>query len=219
MVTLVIATGNAHKVTEIQGILGEGFHCLGLKEFADAPAPVEDGDTFAANAVIKARSIATWLAAHHADRFTGKSVHVLADDSGLEVDALDGAPGVHSARFAALDTGVAGNASDADNNAKLLRLLEDVPDGRRTGRFRCTLALVPLRDPEAEPHICDGACEGRLQRTATGDAGFGYDPLFIPDGHDRSFAELGEDVKNALSHRARAVERLKAHFEAAGSGF
>lgn len=214
MVTLVIATGNAHKIQEIQDILGPGFHCRGLKEFAGAPTPVEDGDSFAANATIKARSIAAWLNAGHANEFGDETVYVLADDSGLEVDALNGAPGVHSARFAALDTGAAGNSPDADNNAKLLRLLQDVPDKQRTGRFRCTLSLLPLHQPDADPFICDGACEGRLQHSPTGTAGFGYDPLFIPDGHDRSFAELGEDIKNALSHRARAVEKLKAHFAA-----
>lgn len=215
MLTLVIATGNAHKIEEIQGILGEGFHCLGLKEFPDAPSPVEDGDTFAANATIKARSIAAWLAKHHATRFPDGQPFVLADDSGLEVDELNGAPGVHSARFAALDSGAPGNSSDADNNAKLLRLLNDVPNAKRTGRFRCTLALVPLSDSNAEPFICDGACEGRLQDEPSGAGGFGYDPLFIPEGYEQSFAELGEAVKNRLSHRARAVEKLKAHFASA----
>jgi len=210
MRTLVIATGNAHKIAEIQSILGDGFRCRGLKEFPAAPSPVEDGETFAANATIKARSIASWLAASQADHFGDDPVYVLADDSGLEVDALDGAPGVHSARFAALDTGAPGNSSDADNNAKLLRLLRDVPDEQRTARFRCTLSLLPLHDANVEPFICDGTCEGSLQHAPSGAGGFGYDPLFIPAGHDRSFAELGEDIKNALSHRARAVERLKA---------
>lgn len=216
MVTLVIATGNAHKIAEIQSILGDGLRCRGLREFPDALTPVEDGDTFAANATIKAHSIAAWLAEHHSAQFGDEPVYVLADDSGLEVDALDGAPGVHSARFAALDTGASGNSSDADNNAKLLRLLADVPDDRRTGRFRCTLALLPLREADATPFICDGACEGRLQSALTGAGGFGYDPLFIPDGHDRSFAELGEETKNALSHRARAVEKLKARLTNTG---
>ena len=139
---------------------------------------------------------------------------VLADDSGLEVDAIGGQPGVHSARFAALDSGLPGNAPDADNNAKLLRLLKDVPMEKRTARFRCVLALVAITPQSAlhTPHLFDGACEGRILFGASGRGGFGYDPLFVPEGFDQSFAELGADVKNRLSHRALALEKLKAHF-------
>jgi XTP/dITP diphosphohydrolase len=212
MITLIVATGNAHKIEEIKSILGNDFQCLGLNEFPEAPSPIESGETFAANAVIKARSLAEWLAANETSRFADNASYVLADDSGLEVDALQGAPGVHSARFASNDTGAPGNSSDADNNAKLLRLLANVPNEERSGRFRCTLALLPLQG--SEPMIFDGTCEGRLTNTASGSNGFGYDPLFVPIGHDRSFAELGEAVKNRLSHRARAVEKLKAYFEA-----
>ena len=212
MTTLLIATRNAHKVGEIQAILGADFRCLTLKEFPGAPAVVEDADTFAGNATKKAVELANWLfqmsiATPHSTRF------VLADDSGLEVDALNGAPGVHSARFAALDQ--TENSHDADNNAKLLRLLKDVPLEKRTGRFRCVIALAEVPSPKSEvqsPQFFDGACEGRIQLAATGAGGFGYDPLFVPDGFTQSFAELGEDVKNRLSHRAQALAKLKAFF-------
>jgi XTP/dITP diphosphohydrolase len=137
---------------------------------------------------------------------------VLADDSGLEVDVLDGAPGVNSARFAALDTGRPGNSSDADNNAKLLRLLRDVPPEKRTARFRCVLAFVPVHPPSAipQPRFFEGVCEGRIGDAPRGQGGFGYDPLFIPNGFNQTFAELGEETKNRLSHRARALAALKA---------
>ena len=143
---------------------------------------------------------------------------VLADDSGLEVDALNGAPGVHSARFAAMDKSE--NSKDADNNAKLLRLLKDVPPEKRTARFRCVIAFVPVprgkiesTSPvcfanEFEPQIFDGACEGKILFEPRGKNGFGYDPLFVPDCFTQTFAELGEDVKNKLSHRAKALEKL-----------
>jgi XTP/dITP diphosphohydrolase len=208
--TLLIATRNAHKVGEIQAILGENFRCLTLEEFPDAPAVVEDADTFAGNATKKAVELARWLSgssliAHHS------SLLVLADDSGLEVDALNGAPGVHSARFAAL--GKNENSKDADNNAKLLRLLKDVPLEKRTARFRCVIALTEVPSPKSKAQssqLFNGACEGRIQFSASGQGGFGYDPLFVPDGFTQSFAELGEDVKNQLSHRAQALEKLKS---------
>ena len=135
------------------------------------------------------------------------------------MDALGGAPGIHSARFAALDKHE--NSHDADNNAKLLRLLKEVPLEKRTARFRCVIALVPVPPEKVEsaspvcyadepdPPTFDGACEGRIQFSASGQGGFGYDPLFVPDGFTQSFAELGEDVKNKLSHRAKALEKLK----------
>ncbi len=175
------------------------------------PAVVEDADTFAGNATKKAVELARWLSSsplitHHTSLF------VLADDSGLEVDALNGAPGVHSARFAALDK--MENSKDADNNAKLLRLLKEVPLEKRTGRFRCVIALAEINPQSAirNPQLFDGACEGRIQFAASGQGGFGYDPLFVPDGFTQSFAELGEDVKNQLSHRAKALAKLEKFF-------
>ena len=153
---------------------------------------------------------------------------VLADDSGLEVDVLDGAPGVHSARFAAMDKSE--NSHDADNNAKLLRLLKDVPLEKRTARFHCVIALVPVPEGGAESaspvcyaaaeeaQIFDGACEGRIQFSPSGQGGFGYDPLFVPEGFKESFAELGEDVKNRLSHRAKALGKLKVRINGGPGG-
>jgi len=237
MTTLLIATRNAHKVGEIQAILGTPFRCLTLNAFPAAPQVVEDADTFAGNAAKKAVELAKWVMQKHSTFNIQHPIpkFVLADDSGLEVDALNGAPGVHSARFAALDWGVdsasasaTGNSPDADNNAKLLRLLQDVPLEKRTARFRCVIALVPVPEAavkSASPvcyadefavQIFDGSCEGRIQFVASGLGGFGYDPLFVPEGHAQSFAELGEDVKNRLSHRAKALEKLKNFFHDLG---
>ena len=162
MVTLLIATRNAHKVGEIRAILGNGFRYLSLDDFPHPPEVVEDARTFAGNATKKAVALAQWLGQRpnlksdvtgpvlgaHADRML-----VLADDSGLEVDALGGAPGVHSARFAALDTGKPGNSRPPENNAKLLRLLGDLPLDKRTARFRCVLALTPVPRPEPEADL------------------------------------------------------------------
>ena len=221
MTTLLIATRNAHKVGEIQAILGAQFQFLTLNDFPNAPKVIEDAETFSGNATKKAVELARWLSGsplitHHS------SLLVLADDSGLEVDALNGAPGVHSARFAALDKNE--NSKDADNNAKLLRLLNEVPLEKCTARFRCVIALVPVPTGKVEStspvcfadefvaQIFDGACEGRIQFSASGHGGFGYDPLFVPDGFTQSFAELGEDVKNKLSHRAHALAKLENYF-------
>ncbi len=209
MTSLLIATRNAHKVQEIQQILGPGFHCLRLDDFPGAPTPVEDADTFAGNAAKKVRTLAEWLAQVKA---ASPSLYILADDSGLEVDALNGAPGVHSARFAAADAPGSVNTPDAANNAKLLRLLEGVPLERRAARFRCVLALLRLGAPADDVHFFEGACNGHIQAAASGHGGFGYDPLFVPDGHRQSFAELGAEVKNELSHRARALAKLKLFF-------
>lgn len=230
MTTLVIATNNAHKVDEIRAILGDTLEYRTLRDLPQAPTADETGATFAENARIKSHGIARWLLANprfHSDLLTtaktsppdaaypssalGRSpVWVLADDSGLEVDALAGAPGVKSARFAAdeLQLG-SGNAPDAANNAKLLRLLADVPAARRTGRFRCALALTAVGDA-LDTFDFDGACEGTLGLAPRGPHGFGYDPLFVPDGFQETFAELGDAQKNALSHRGQALGRLSA---------
>jgi len=225
VINLVVATRNPHKIQEIQEILGPGFDCIPLNQFRGAPRLIEDGDTFATNATRKAVQLARWLAAERKQEseIYGPDPLVLADDSGLEVDVLQGAPGVHSARFAALDGGASGNSSDAENNAKLLRLLKDVPDAKRSARFHCVLALthVPAASTEPASPVCfddevelrtelfEGVCEGRVTLEPRGTGGFGYDPLFIPTGCEHSFAELGEEVKNRLSHRARALARLR----------
>jgi len=216
MTTLIIATRNAHKVQEIQAVLGNQFRYLSLKDFPEAPKVIEDQPTFPKNAAKKARELARWLQTLSGFDFRvpGASAYVLADDSGLEVDALNSAPGVHSARFAALDqTGAAPdeNSTDADNNAKLLRLLKNVPTERRTARFRCVLSLMQVKPPQPTfaGHLFDGTCEGRIGFEARGEAGFGYDPLFMPSGCEQSFAELGEEKKNAISHRAKALTKMR----------
>jgi XTP/dITP diphosphohydrolase len=225
--TIVIATRNAHKTGEIRAMLGNRFQFLTLNDFPGAPKIVEDADTFAGNATKKAVELAGWLRLQFpiAQTPDARPDFVLADDSGLEVDALNGAPGVHSARFAALDSAKSGNTSDADNNAKLLRLLKAVPPAKRTARFHCVLALTPVLSEkievaspvcyadefEMQTELFDGVCEGHLGFELRGQNGFGYDPLFVPAGFVQTFAELGENVKNKLSHRARALQKLQAY--------
>jgi XTP/dITP diphosphohydrolase len=228
--TILIATRNAHKVGEIRAILGGPFQFLTLDDFPNAPKVIEDADTFAGNATKKAVELAHWLAEKHS---TFNIQHptpnfVLADDSGLEVDALGGKPGVLSARFAAMDSGQSGNSPDADNNFKLLRLLRDVPPEEWTARFHCVIALAPILPKRIEaaspvcyadefemrPQLFEGICEGKIISGPRGDNGFGYDPLFVPDGFRQTFAELGDAVKNKLSHRAKALEKLKNIFAA-----
>jgi XTP/dITP diphosphohydrolase len=240
MIALLIATRNRHKAEEIRAILGGGFQFLTLLDFPGAPKVEEDAATFAGNAAKKAVALARWLAERgRGDSQPGRygpflgegggEVFVLADDSGLEVDALGGAPGVHSARFAAPEGGRSENSSSARNNAKLLRLLEEVPAEKRTARFRCVLALSPVvpQEREGASPVCqateaelltelfEGACEGRIVQAPRGRGGFGYDPLFVPEGHSQTFGELGEEVKNRLSHRARALEKLRQRLERA----
>ena len=224
--TLLIATRNLHKVEEIRAILGQDFCYLTLQSFPGAPEVVEDMPTFSGNATKKAVQLAKWLAGiPNQDLHMGQErVFVLADDSGLEVDVLGGAPGVHSARFAALDTGAPGNSPTAENNAKLLRLLQSIPSAKRTARFHCAVALTPVPQPQQESaspacyadeselstELFDGVCEGHIVLEPRGRIGFGYDPLFVPDGYNQTFGELPEAVKNQLSHRAKALEKLKA---------
>ena len=192
--TVVVATGNAHKVIEIEAILSPampGARFVALGELGDFPDPVEDGETFFDNALIKARA---------AQAETGLALAV-ADDSGLCVDALGGAPGIFSARWA----GEHGN--DAANNEKLMREMVGVPDGERTARFHSSVVLV--RGDEVLRG--DGDCEGRVGREPRGDNGFGYDPLFLPDETPgKTMAELTLDEKNLISHRFHALEDLAA---------
>ncbi len=218
---LMIATRNAHKVGEIRALLGSQYTYWTLEQFPAAPSTVEDAPTFEGNARKKAVELARWLTGQPLPQTEGKAQPwlVLADDSGLEVDALNGAPGVLSARFAA-EVGE-GNASDARNNAKLLRLLAAVPAEKRVARFRCVIALVAIRPIELKPFdrlfpqppesnlLLGGACEGKIAFAPKGEAGFGYDPLFVPDGYEESFAQLGESVKNQISHRAQALKQIR----------
>ena len=190
--TVVVATGNAHKVTEIEAILAPvmpGVRFVALGELGDFPDPVEDGDTFFDNALIKARA---------AQAETGLPMAV-ADDSGLCVDALDGAPGIFSARWA----GEHGN--DTANNEKLMAQMADVPEAERTARFHSSVVLV--RGDEGLRG--DGDCKGLVGFEPRGDGGFGYDPLFLPnDTPGKTMAELTPDEKNAISHRFHALEDL-----------
>ena len=225
--TLFLATRNAHKVAEISAILRTQFQLLTLNDFPDAPKVIEDADTFAGNATKKSTELARWLASADSRlAIHDSTVFILADDSGLEVDALNGAPGVRSARFAAIDSEKTENSSDAENNAKLLRLLKNVPLEKRAARFRCVIALAPVLkkeiknsspvcsadELESQTGLFDGVCEGKIILKPRGQNGFGYDPLFLPDGFTQTFAELGKDLKNQLSHRAKALEKLKNYF-------
>jgi XTP/dITP diphosphohydrolase len=194
LLTIVLATSNHGKLLELRALLAD----LPIQFLATADVLgekltiVEDGATFEANALIKARAVC------RATRTLS-----LADDSGLEVDALGGRPGVRSARFAHE------RATDAENNAALLRALENVEEGARSARFRCVLALAnPWQ--EAQDYVAEGSCEGSIARAPRGNGGFGYDPLFVVTGHGgRAMAELSEDDKNRISHRARAVQSLR----------
>lgn len=197
MKTVVIATNNAHKVSEIRSALNfEGWEFKTLAEAGLASDPVEDADSFEGNARIKAR------AAAEAVRAAGLTAAVLADDSGLAVDALDGAPGVHSSRYAGAD------GDDGANNAKLLAELAAVPDGERTARFVCTLVFM---DEDGTETVARGTIEGAIGREARGSEGFGYDPLFIPDafGGALTLAEVPQARKNAVSHRGNALRALR----------
>jgi XTP/dITP diphosphohydrolase len=186
---LVLATRNAHKVQELAEILGQaGLDVQLLALPADAPEVVEDGLTFAENAVKKARSAAT---------HTG--LPAVADDSGLCVDALNGMPGIFSARWAG--TG----RDDAANLALVLDQVADVPDGHRGASFVCA-AVAAL--PSGEERVVEGRVVGRLVRSPRGTNGFGYDPIFVPDGHDVTTAEMSPAAKHAISHRGVAFRAL-----------
>lgn len=187
---ILLSTRNLHKRRELEEILKElDVDVLTLDEAAISIVIEEDGNTFAENAIKKAGIIAQL-----SDCIT------LADDSGLVVDALDGAPGIYSARFAGE------NANDRDNNIKLMELLKDVEEPLRTARFICTIAICT---PEGKVYTVEGRCEGSIGLEPRGEGGFGYDPLFIPQGYDQSFAELGEAVKNRISHRGKALQKAR----------
>jgi len=188
---LLLASSNAGKVREFQALLGAEWRVRPQSEFAIQPVE-ETGATFLANALLKAR---------HAALLT--NLPALADDSGLEVDALGGAPGIRSARYAGAE------ADDAANNARLLAALAGVPDPLRTARYRCS--LVWLRGPGDEsPLIAEGVWEGRILSAPRGRGGFGYDPLFLDPATGLTAAELDAVAKNACSHRGQALAQLKA---------
>lgn len=194
---IVLATRNKKKVEEIRRITAElPITVLSLGDFPDCPETVEDRDTFEGNAVKKASEVCAR---------TGKPA--LADDSGLEVNALGGAPGVYSARYA---DGAGGN--DVRNYEKLLFELKDVPDEKRGAQFVCCMALA---FPDGAVKTFFGIAKGRIEREPKGKTGFGYDPVFIPEGHKRTFAEMSGEEKDILSHRGKAIEKL-ADFIKAG---
>ena len=203
---IIIASGNTHKAEEIQTLLGDDFECRTLKDYPNAPEVEEDAATFAGNAVKKALSLIDWLK-HNEDFAEG---WVLADDSGLEVDALDGAPGVRSARYASSTTD--GNSPDEANNAKLLTALDGKPEHQRTARFRCVLALARA-GAYGQPELFEGTCQGHIAEAPAGSEGFGYDPLFVPENFVDTFGTLGAEIKGMLSHRAAALRKLKAWLE------
>jgi len=192
---LVLASANAGKQREFAALLAPAGIELVLQSALGIDSVAETGTTFEANALLKAR--------HAAGR---SGLPALADDSGLEVDALDGRPGVWSARYAGA------MATDADNNARLLSELAGVPAERRGARYRCVLALVRTAD-DAAPLIAGGSWEGRIAARPAGGGGFGYDPLFVPEGHTVSAAELPAAQKNALSHRGKALADLVAQLK------
>ncbi len=205
MTKLVIATRNAHKVKELRALLGDEFKVQTLDDFPSAPALPESAGSFAGNATLKVLTLAQWIGVSL--EFVDTAQYAVADDSGLEVDALDGAPGVHSARYASLDDN---NSSDADNNAKLLHELQDVPPEERAARFVCQIALTKMvgRYDTPEAHLFEGVCEGHIAEAVRGEQGFGYDPLFIHDGYEQTFGELGAEIKTGLSHRAKALTKM-----------
>lgn len=192
---LLIATHNAGKIRELDGLLANlPLRLRHLSEFPNIEEVEETGKTFAENAELKAR-----LYSRRTNLWT------LADDSGLEVDALDGAPGVFSARYGGTQ------ATNAERNARLLDELSRAPDPQRTARFICAIALY---EPEGgTTKIFSGACEGRIAQHPRGDKGFGYDPLFIPAGYAHTFGELPDELKQQMSHRARALAGVRAYLD------
>jgi len=190
MKEVVLATRNAHKVREIQNIFSElPVRFLSLAAFPNAPEVVEDGRTFRENAVKKAFQISAYL-----------QKICLADDSGLEVDALHGAPGVYSARFSGP------NATDESNNQKLIKFLEKTEPSRRTARYRCVMALAT---PEGEVYSEEGICEGLISLKPSGKNGFGYDPFFYYPPLKKTFGDTSPEIKNKHSHRYSALLKIK----------
>lgn len=188
---IVAATKNRHKIQEIEAITQEfGMSIISRDEAGVQDIEInEDGETFEENSYKKAFEIMKLC-----NNIT------IADDSGLEVDCLDGAPGVYSARFAGKD------GDDDANNRKLTELIKDVPYEQRTGRF---VSVITMVFPDGETISARGEVEGHLLTEKRGTSGFGYDPLFVPEGYDRTFGELGPEIKNSISHRSRALARLR----------
>jgi XTP/dITP diphosphohydrolase len=189
--SLVLGTRNPGKLRELERILGDaGWVLRSLEEFENVGMAEESGDTYSANVIAKARFYAA-----------ATGVCALADDSGLEVEALGGAPGIHSARYAG------DNSSDADRREALLSALARTSNSNRKSRFVCVIAIAD--SDGVVLNVSEGVCEGAITIEPRGAGGFGYDPLFIPDGYNETFAELPAEVKNELSHRARALRKTR----------
>jgi len=192
-VDIVLATKNRKKIEEIKkiySVMGTVFKIYTLDDFPVMKDVIEDGQTFEENAIKKAVFVAREV-----------NMTAIADDSGLEVNALNGEPGIYSARYAGED------ADDRMNVEKLLIELKDIPEDKRGARFVCCIALASLK----ETKTFMGYVKGRIGTSPKGESGFGYDPLFYPDGHDRTFAEMYDDEKNAISHRAMALRQLQEY--------
>ena len=197
MKQIILATSNAHKIKEFKGLFtGCRFEISSAEVCGGMPQVVEDGDSFATNARIKAIALRD-LAPNKA--------WILSDDSGLEVDALEGAPGIYSARYAGY------GASDSKNVEKLLGELSDRTGGDRKAHFRCVLCLI---DTEGNESYHEGISRGVIATGSFGSEGFGYDPIFIPDGYSESFGQLGKEIKARCSHRALAVQAMLKFLEA-----
>ena len=190
MKKIIIASNNKGKIREIRAIIGEqDIELLDLKDIGFTDEITEDGYSIKENAVKKGLSVM---------KAVGELT--IADDSGLEVDAIDGQPGVLSARFSGE------GATDESNNRKLLELLSNIPMEKRGAQFRCVMALIY---PNGRILTAEGICRGRIAYKPIGDKGFGYDPIFIPNGYDKTFSQLGSHVKNQISHRAIALDKMK----------
>ncbi|HIZ68288.1 MAG TPA: non-canonical purine NTP diphosphatase [Candidatus Prevotella avicola] len=198
MKRIVFATNNQHKLQEIREILSPEFEIVSLKEIGCHEDIPETGNTLEENALQKARYVS--------ERY---HISCFADDTGLEVEALGGAPGVHSARYA--------EGTDHDSEANMTKLLGEL-EGKenRQARFRTVIALIELGEDETENvHLFEGIVEGHISTERQGNEGFGYDPIFVPEGYEKSFAALGETIKNHISHRARAVKKLAEYLKQA----
>lgn len=188
---LVLASHNKHKAEEIKSILGDGFEVITQSEAGFSGEVTEDGETFEENAAKKAETVMKVL-----------NVPVIADDSGLCVEALGGAPGVHTARYAGE------GATDEENIKKLLEAMKDVPDGKRDAEFKCTIALSV---PGEETKLFSGSCRGSILREKSGCDGFGYDPVFFTPVFKKSLASVSQSEKNSISHRGGALRKFKAY--------
>lgn len=191
---LWISTTNQGKLNEFRNLMGSKVELHSVSELKSYAAPPENGQTFADNARIKAKTL----------KAIKPGVWVVADDSGLEVEGLGGLPGIHSARYAGP------KASDGENVAKLMKMLQIRSPGMRKARFVCVLVVY---DPSGKEHVIEGTVTGSISEKVRGTTGFGYDPVFIPDGQTQTFSELGLAVKNQLSHRAKAIRELTALIE------